>query len=197
MTHPDITTPQKRAGRIAAALVTNDSGRDGFVTRDTDALVLTLEGVSGSRYDGWTRRSDARTPYLPRGRVIRNQRQLSIVSTEDLAEIARRLDLASIDPRWLGANLVIDGIQRLSWLPRGTKLFIAGGAILIVEDQNAPCRLAGGMLARHVGGGEALALAFAREARGLRGLVATVEHPGDACAGSTVEARIPEQWIYR
>jgi hypothetical protein len=73
--------------------------------------------------------------------------------------------------------------------------------ILIVEDQNAPCSLAGEavMLAAKAAGhdDDDIKRRFPKEAQGLRGIVATVEHPGAIGVGDEVTARIPQQWIYR
>jgi hypothetical protein len=193
---PKLYEPSVRHGRLTDVLYADETGRDGFVSEDAASLRLELDGIAGGRHQGWSRAADARVPYLKRGTTIRNQRHVSIVSREDLAEIARRLDVAYVDPRWIGANLVVEGIPALSFLPRGTRLFLDGGAILIVEDQNTPCAIAGGMVALATGRDERTRLAFAREAKGLRGVVATVEHPGEVRAATAIEARIPVQWIY-
>jgi hypothetical protein len=196
MTVPKLIAAKKITGRIVSTLSSARTDKYGFVSSSVPALDIALDGVAGSRHVGWTRGADARVPYLPRGTTIRNQRHLSIVSVEDLAEIARRLDIPGIEPATIGASLAIEGIPHFSYLPRGARLFVDGGAILIVEDQNAPCRLAGIMVAEAHGHGKEMALAFAKLAKGLRGVVATAEHPGRVTAPATVTARIPEQWIY-
>ena len=45
---------------------------------------------------------------------IRNDRQISIVSAEELALIAKELHVPEVKPEWLGANLLISGIPNLS-----------------------------------------------------------------------------------
>ena len=80
-------------------------------------LVLTYTGVLGDRHEGLTRRSGPREPWYPRGTPMRNERQLSILGAEELAEIAAALDLSHVDPSWLGANLLVSGIPRLPQLP--------------------------------------------------------------------------------
>jgi hypothetical protein len=194
MPEADRMVPAARiTGRIVALFATVDP--EDFVTARVERLSLRLDGLAGDRHAGFARASSSREPWYPRGTPIRNDRQLSILSAEELAEIARRLGLMDVDPRWIGANLVVEGIPRVSFLPRGTRL-VAGAAAIHVEDQNAPCRIAGRSLARHAGRDD-LELGFPREAKRLRGVVASIERAGDIAIGDTVTAHVPEQWIYR
>jgi hypothetical protein len=193
----ETVPPRKLKGRIAAVLTTAAKGRMGFLSQVSACLEVDLEGISGNRHRGWTRRADARAPYLRRGTVMRNDRHVSIVSVEELAEIARRLDIPALDPAWIGANVVVSGIPRLSYLPRGAHLFSTGGAILTVTDQNAPCTLAGEGISRHVADRPEIKLLFPTVAQGLRGVVAAVEHPGTLEADTALDVRLPAQWIYR
>ena len=197
MPEPEILPACKRAGRITGTFLTADKSEDGFQTLAAASLILEFEGIAGSRHRGWTRAADVRAPHAPRRAPIRNTRALTIVSMEDLAEAARRMDIADIDPRWIGANLLVEGFERFSFLPRGTHLICDGGAILIVEDQNAPCRFSGAAIANHTPGRPELEFDFPRQAARLRGVVASVEHPGTIAPGCAVTARIPEQWLYR
>jgi hypothetical protein len=185
-----------KGGRVAGLFLTADTSPKGFQTAPVVSLTLELDGVAGSRHRGWTRRADARVPYLPRGTPIRNTRALSIVSVEDMAEAARELSIPRLDPRWIGACMLAEGIERLTFLPRGTRLFFEGGAILLVEDMNAPCRGAGAAIAGHNPGRPELELEFPKKCQYLRGLIASVEHPGSIAAGSGITARLPEQWLY-
>ena len=109
------------------------------------------------------------------------------------------MGLADLKPEWIGANLVISGIPRLSMLPGGTLIFFEGGATLKIDGQNAPCRYAGRSIAQHVGMAdiEAGSLLFPRHAKRHRGLVGWVEKPGRIVAGEGISVKVPEQWIYR
>ena len=196
MAEPDIIPGRKISGRIISVFVTADTTPKGFQTATVTSLTLALDGVEGSRHRGWTMPADSRVPYLPRGTLMRGTRAVSLVSVEDMAEAASRLDIPGIDPRWVGANIVVEGIERLSYLPRGTKLFCDGGAIIVVEGMNAPCRGAGAAIAGHTDRPD-IELEFAKVAQRLRGLIASVEHPGTVKADTTVTARTPEQWLYR
>ncbi|MEL6220247.1 MAG: sulfurase, partial [Pseudomonadota bacterium] len=48
---------------------------------------------------------------------IRNARQLSILSEEEMAEIAAALGMEKLEPEWLGATVVMQGIPDLTLLP--------------------------------------------------------------------------------
>ena len=63
------------------------------------SLTLTFDGAEGEDHGGMTRPSCSRVAALyKRGTDIRNTRQLSIVSDEELAEIATGMGLERFDP---------------------------------------------------------------------------------------------------
>lgn len=191
----DIRPGRKLLGRVAGTFV---APRDHFETVAAPSLALSFDGIEGDYHAGPTRRSGGREPWYPRGTEMRNERQLSIVAPGELAAVAQRMGLGEIRPEWIGANLTLDGVPRLSMLPAGTLLFFAGGVTLKVDGQNKPCRIAGRLVAERAGmvdldGG---ALAFPKSAQRLRGLVAWVEKPGRIETGEQVSVRVPEQWIY-
>jgi len=193
---PEILPVRKLAARIAGVY---GAPHDRFQTEAVDALTLDFEGIAGDFHAGYTRRSGGREPWYPRGTEMRNERQLSIVAPDELAEVAARMDIAEVRPEWIGANLLLAGVERLSMLPSGTMLFFKGGVTLKIDAQNGPCRLSGRSIAEHagmtdVGSG---ALMFPKVAKRLRGLVAWVEKPGRVACGEEVSVRVPEQWIYR
>ena len=193
---PEIVPGRKLQGRVAGVLV---APGDDFVTRRTTRLDLSFAGIAGDYHAGHTRRSGGREPWYRRGTEIRNERQLSLVAPDELAAIAARMQLAELKPQWIGANLVIEGVKRLSMLPSGTMMFFSNGAVLKVDGQNAPCRIAGRSIADHarMADPDVASLLFPKVARRFRGLVAWVEKPGRIEAGEEVSVRIPEQWIYR
>jgi hypothetical protein len=210
-----IVPARKLAGRVAQVL--KAEGRD-FVSAPVPSLELTMGGILGDFHAGVTRHSGGREPWYPRGTVMRNERQVSVLSAEELSVIAANLGLPRVEAGWIGGNLVVEGIPDLSFLPPRTLLFFEGGVTLRVDGYNAPCRLAGGSIARHVGArrkGGALAaafddtpqsevdwtatdmaLAFKDAAHMKRGLVAWVEKEGVIRPGESISARIWEQWIY-
>lgn len=170
-----------------------------FPTEAVAELALGFGGIADDVHGGQTRRSGGREPWYPRGTEIRNERQLTLVAADELAEVAGRMGLAEVRPEWIGANVVVDGVQNLSMLPAGALLFFKGGVTLKVDGQNHPCRLAGRSVAERAGMAdiEAGALAFPKAAKRLRGLVAWVEKPGTMLDGEEISVRVPEQWIYR
>jgi hypothetical protein len=166
------------------------AGGEGFVTESVDAARLAFGGIEGDRHFGPTRQACSRTPWHPRGTTIANTRQISIVSVEECREIARRLGIARVEPRLIGANLVVEGEPDLTGLPSATRLVFPSGATLFVTEENRPCRHAGRMLAEAFGEAR-LELQFVEAARGRRGLVAMVEREGGIVAGDAVKVLPP------
>lgn len=192
----EIIPGRKLAARVAG--VFHAPGED-FVTRPVDALDLSFEGIAGDFHSGYTRKSGGREPWYPRGTEMRNERHLSIVAADELAIAAERMGIAEIKPEWIGANLVLADIPRLSMLPPGTMLFFANGVTLKIDAQNHPCSLAGRSIAENCGldSPRGAALLFPKHAKRLRGLVAWVEKPGRIVNGEALTVRVPEQWIFR
>lgn len=167
-----------------------------FQTAPVDALELTFEGIPGDRHGGFTRLSGGREPWYPRGTEMCNERQISILSTEELRAIARRMDIPDLKAEWIGGNILVSGIPSLSLVPPRTRLVFEGGLVIRVDGDNAPCRVAGNAIGQNFPGREGLDLLFPKAAQKLRGLVGYVEKPGVLKAGESVTAHIPEQWIY-
>lgn len=175
---PDLTT-----GTVLAVLVSRD--KHSLVSTPQAEVNATFEGLEGDLHAGITRPSDGRKPFYPRGTLIRNDRQVSLVAAEELAEVAQALNLPEIRPEWLGANLLIGGLPALTLLPSGTRLFFSGGAVLLISDENLPC----------VGPAKVIQARFPqnphckdfpRAALHKRGLVAVVERPGLIRVGDSV-----------
>lgn len=192
MTTPALIPAQSLHGRVAATLWADALAADFQTIRQT-SLTLAFEGIAGDRHSGFLRKADARTPHYKRGLPIRNIRQISIVSVEELADIAAALGLPDILPEWLGANLVIEGVKQLSFLPRGTRIACSDGAALAAEGYNPPCIGPGKVVHGATG---ATPQAFIRCASRRRGIVASVERPGTVHAGEKIVVHVPEQWIY-
>lgn len=193
---PEIVPARKLSARVAGVFV---AAGDHFETAAVEALDIGFNGVVGDCHEGATRHSGGREPWYPRGTQIRNERQISIVAPDELSRIARNMGIREIRPEWIGANLLIDGVPLLSFLPAGTMLFFQGGVTLKVDAQNGPCRVAGSLVVERarMEDREGGALMFPKAAKRLRGLVAWVEKPGRIATGEDVSVRIPEQWIYR
>ena len=191
---PDILPQQRRRGRLVSVFSTDS--RTSFVTTAREELELTLEGIPSDRHCGFVRKSGSREPWYPRGTPIRSRRQLSILSVEELGEIAHLMTVADVRAEWLGGNLLVEGIDRLTFLPFGTRLHFEGGAVVLGERQNRPCRHSGAVIAQHFPERGGLDLLFVESATRLRGLLASVERAGIIRPGEAFDAVIPEQWIY-
>lgn len=173
-----------------------------MVARDDHSLIstsvpqatVTFEGFEGDKHAGFTRPADGRTPHYPRGARIRNDRQVSLVSEEELALIAAALGVPMIEPEWLGANLLVSGLPKLTLLPPATRLFFANGVVLAVSGENEPCLGPGKVIAqRHP---HLAASRFPKAALHRRGLVAVVEKPGVIHSGEAVMADVPASFSY-
>lgn len=156
-----------------------------------DRLELGFDGLDGAPYAGRTRPSCSRvTAQHPRGTEIANVRQLSIVSAEDLAEVAADMGLQALDPTWLGATMVVTGLADFSHLPPSARLQAERGTTLVIDMQNRPCHQPGLTVERqHPGHGKAFKVA----AEGRRGVTAWVERPGALVIGDRLRLHVPDQ----
>jgi hypothetical protein len=170
---------------------------DSLVAVPVPVLELDFGGVVGDRHHGVSLPSDSRQArYYPPGTMIRNRRQVTLVSTEELAEIAERIGVPCLAPEWLGANLLIEGVPDLSALPIGSRLLFAGGAGLICETVNQPCRLPAVAIQAQFPGSRAQA-GFVKAAYGMRGIAASVERPAPIVAGEGFVVADPELYAGR
>ncbi|MEL6220063.1 MAG: sulfurase, partial [Pseudomonadota bacterium] len=120
-------------------------------------------------------------------------RQLSILSEEEMAEIAAALGLEKLEPEWLGATVVMQGIPDLTLLPPASRLIFESGAALITDTENAPCRYPADEIEQvHPGHGRA----FPKVAQHKRGITAAVERPGRIAIGETARLHVPPQRLY-
>jgi hypothetical protein len=192
------------SGRLIAVLQTASTDRSdaGFITAAATLLDLDHHGIPGGRHYGAVRHAGAREPWLRRGTVIRNDRQISALCVAELAEIAALLGIEALLPEWIGGNLMIDGVPGFSQIAPGSRLAVGGAwggkgrfdgnAVLRVEAYNAPCRLSGQAVAAAVGRPE-LEFAFVKAAARLRGLVLSVDLPGRIAPGDAVVVLQPMQ----
>lgn len=194
-----ITPAAKIPGKIKSL---HAAWTEDFVSEAVDQLELTYEGIKGDLHAGLTREAGAREPWYTRGIEMRNERQLSIVSAEELSEIAADMGLDEVKPEWIGANIVVEGIPNFTFLPPRSILIFEGGVSIRIDGFNAPCNYAGAEIARYTGiEAENLrktdrALEFVKAAHMKRGLVGWVEREGVIRPGDKFTARIWEQWIY-
>lgn len=165
-----------------------------LMSETSDALDLTFEGVAGARHFGHTRPSCVRvTSQYPRGTAIRNERQLSILSQEELDEIAKTMGIEKVDPARLGASMVVKGIPDFSHVPPSSRLLAASGASVVIDMENRPCVIpARSLEAVHPGQGKG----FKPAAEGRRGVTASVASEGRVAVGDRLTLHIPDQPLW-
>lgn len=156
-----------------------------------DAAVLTYAGIPGEIHAGLTRPSCSRVvSQYTRGTDIRNVRQLTVLSAEELAEIAADCGLESLDPSYVGASLIIKGIPDLTHLPPSSRLQFPDGSTLVVDMENRPCHLPAKVIDADFPGAGAK---FKSAANGKRGVTAWVEREGRVQVGDQVRLHVPDQ----
>lgn len=155
------------------------------------ALTLGFHGISGERHQGEIRASCVRMRNLyPEATSIRNVRQLSILSEEELTLIAADMGLERVDPALLGANLVLRGIPDFTYVPPSSRLQGPDGATLTVDMENRPCIFPGREIDKADPG---FGPKFKPAARGRRGITAWVERPGRIQLGDQLALFVPDQ----
>jgi len=173
-------------GRVEALCITPKD----LPSHQVDEVQVHWEGLPGDKHYGLTMKSNSSQKPYPKGSEVRNVRQISIVSAEELNAVAASLELpAAIDPSWVGANLMLSGIPGLTQLPSGSRLYFANGVGIVIEGENLPCTTAGGSLQSQFPTRPDLTSAFPKHALGKRGLVAWVEKPGVLRKGERVQVR--------
>ena len=175
------------------SLLARASRPEGFVKAKTDGLNLGFAGPEDC-HAGLTRKSDVRTLALYKRDVdIRNVRQLTLLSVEELADIAERLAIAEVKAEWLGANIVVSGIPDFTLLPPSTRLQFPSGATIVVDMENYPCSQIAKVIDQHHPGTR---FKVVEAAMHKRGVTAWVEREGEVKAGDAIRIVIPPNRIY-
>ncbi|SLN74768.1 Putative metal-sulfur cluster biosynthesis proteins YuaD [Roseovarius gaetbuli] len=187
---------------MPALMPTDFSGRITWLGRVADReatleaeplqeVAVGFAGVAGEEHGGLTRPSCSRVlSQHPRNTVIRNVRQFSIVSAEELGLIATQMGLERIEPAWLGASILVEGLPDFTHLPPSSRLQGPDGVTLVVDMENRPCHLPAKVIEGvHPGFGKA----FKAAAKGRRGVTAWVEREGRLSVGDGLRLHIPDQ----
>ena len=170
-----------------------DSAAD-LTSRALDEMPLTLAGYEAEFHAGLTRPSCSRViQQYPRDTDIKNTRQVSIVSQEELDLIAQTMGLETLSPHLIGASLVISGIRDWSHVPPSSRLIGEGGPGLIVDMENRPCHLPAPFIEAENPG---LGKGFKAAAKGRRGVTASVEQVGTLKIGMRLRLHVPDQPIW-
>ena len=180
-------------GKVEALLL-NSTPEESLATDRVERVTADYGGFVGDNHHGETREACVRvTGQYAEGTEIRNVRQISILSVEELAIVAERMGIPEVKPEWVGANLLISGIPDLTLLPPSSRLTFQHGVSLTIDMENGPCRYPGDVMDEfHPGCGKL----FAPSAQNLRGVTAWVEKTGVVKTGELCRLHIPPQRIY-
>ncbi|MFT7596267.1 MAG: hypothetical protein ACI8R4_003602 [Paracoccaceae bacterium] len=156
-----------------------------------ERLELGFDGDVGARHFGGVRPSCVRVRNLyPEGTEIRNVRQLTVLSEEELVATAAAMGLDRLDPTLLGVSIVLRGIPDFTHVPPSARLQGPSGVTLTVDVENRPCILPGREIETETPGYGA---AFKPAAKDRRGVTAWVERPGALALGDRVTLFVPDQ----
>ena len=190
---PELLSKARFEGRVEMLLASPD--RDsGLEKAEVPEVSLLFSGVADDCHGGFTRQSDSRMlKQFRRGTEVRNARQVSLLSVEELRDIAAAMGIPAIKPEWVGANLVTSGIPDLTLLPPSTRLQFPSGAMIVVDIENNPCRYPAEIIERHHP--EAVK-GFVAAAKHKRGVVGWIEAEGNVRRGDAITVWLPPQRIY-
>lgn len=189
-----VLKPTSLTGRIEGIFVNQDGG-DTSDAVEIARIGATFSGLDSDVYASLTRPACVRTKrqYKP-GTEIRNVRQLTIVSAEELAAIGEAMGLPEpVHPTWARANLVVSGIPDFTQVPPSSRLILEDGASLVVDMENEACGFPGELIDRHFPGRGKF---FVKAAWGRRGVTAWVEREGDLWKGAELVLHTPPQRLY-
>jgi MOSC domain-containing protein YiiM len=182
------------SGEVRRILVVPEARKDGDDIASASAsgpVNVTYEGFPGERHTGLTRASCVRvTDIYDEGTQIRNARQLSIISQEEMELVAQDMGIDEIKPEWLGANLLISGIPDFTLLPPSTRLLFSQGLSLVIDMENEPCGYPAKQIQNVHGSKGRL---FVKHAKHRRGVTAWVEKEGPLAQGDSFRVFIPRQ----
>jgi hypothetical protein len=182
-----------KPGRVEE-LLQRASRTDGFVKAGTERVALRFGGPDGDCHGGINRKSDSRTLQLyKRNTEIRNVRQVTIVSLEELVATAAMLGIPRIEPSWFGANMVVSGVPDFTLLLPSTRLQFPSGATLVVDMENLPCSQIAAVVAEHHPEVQFKVVAAAMHRRGV---TAWVEREGDVKTGDEMTVWLPPNRTY-
>ncbi len=188
-----ILKPTKIIGRVEALLFNPD--REATLEKGrVEEVRATYAGFDGDCHSGLTRESCVRVKaQYAEGTEIRNTRQISVLSQEELAQVADKMGISEIEPEWVGANLLLSGIPDFTFVPPSSRLIFSGGAALVVDMENGPCKFPGDVIEEYHPGKGGL---FANKALGKRGVTCWVEREGQIRVGDDVALHLPPQRIW-
>lgn len=183
--------PTSFQGRITWLGRVPDRNTPEITTIAVPEMPLDFAGMQGEVHAGLTRAACVRVrAQHPAGTEIRNVRQISIVCAEELAKIAMKIGVETLNPAFLGASIVISGLPDFSHLPPSSRLQSQDGVTLTIDMQNRPCQFPAKTIEKAFPGH---GKAFKSAAVGKRGVTAWVERPGTLRIGDQITLHVPDQ----
>ena len=184
----------KKLDARTEVILVNSTPDEDLSSSRVESADVTYQGFQEESHSGLVRKACVRVRNMyAEGTEIRNTRQISILSSEELSIIAENMGISNLEPEWVGANLMLSGIPNLTKLPPSTRLIFEGGAALVIDMENSPCKYPGEIIDRYHPG---LGKLFPKSAVGLRGVTAWVEREGQINTGDPIKVYIPPQQIY-
>lgn len=176
---------------VIRSLLTCEDSKKTIASSPVDKVLASFAGFPHDSHSGLTRKACSRFTYLyETGTEIKNSRQISIVSVEELQEIADGMAIDHVSPGWLGANIELQGIPRLTLLPPSTRLVFSSRATLVVDLENRPCAHPARIIDQYFPG---KGRKFVKQALHRRGVTAWVEREGELQTGDSVQVFFPDQ----
>jgi hypothetical protein len=171
-----------------------DNSEASIRARPIQEVEAGFAGFEGEAHSGLTRPSCVRMArQYPQGTEIRNVRQLSVLSAEEIALIAADIGLETLDPVHLGASMVVEGIPDFTHVPPNARLQGPSGATITIDMENRPCQFPAREIEKdEPGHGKA----FKSAAKGRRGVTAWVEREGRFAIGDRLRLHVPDQRVW-
>ena len=190
---PDLLSKAPFQGRVEM-LLRNPDRESGLEKGQTGDIRALFSGIEDDCHGGLSRKSDSRMlRQFKRGTAVKNARQVSILSVEELRDIAEAMGIPAVKPEWVGANIVTSGIADLTLLPPSTRLQFPSGATIVIDIENLPCRYPAAIIEGHY---PEAAVGFVAAARHKRGVVGWIEAEGVIRTGDAITVWIPPQRVY-
>jgi MOSC domain-containing protein YiiM len=165
--------------------------RSNIRSKAVNTARATYGGFIDDYHGGLTRASCMRVKAQhPEGTEIRNTRQLSILSAEEMAQIAQNIGVEHLDPILLGASIVVEGIPDFTFVTPGSRLQAPDGTTIVIDVENGPCNFPAREIEKDA---EGHGKAFKAAARGKRGVTAWIEREGTLSVGDKLRLHIPNQ----
>ncbi|MEO1550073.1 MAG: sulfurase [Pseudomonadota bacterium] len=165
-----------------------------LASTEVTTVALGFAGIPGESHGGLTRPACSRvSQQYKQGTEIRNVRQLSVLSVEELDATAQALGIPHIAPAWTGASLVLEGIPDFTLVPPSSRLVFDSGLSLVVDMENAPCHLTAKSIGVHHPEAEK---GYRKAATHRRGVTAWVEAPGTLSLGARARLHTPPNRLY-